>query len=218
MLSGMADLEMLRRALGTVLSEVIDGPAADAAWLLNPEDVGLLRSLETLSAEQASAMPAGGGASIAAHVDHLRYGLGLLNRWNRGEQPFADANYSASWSRTIVTAAEWSDRLDDLRREAYAWRDALRAPAHDDANDVRDSHPHDARENVDREGRGKQPVDSDDRPNGFGGDSLRRGTRRWPDLTHAELTGVVSSIAHLAYHLGAIRQIDRATRGPAARD
>ena len=31
-----------------------------------------------------------------------------------------------------------------------------------------------------------------------------------------ELNGVISSIAHLAYHFGAIRQIDRATRGPAA--
>jgi hypothetical protein len=30
-----------------------------------------------------------------------------------------------------------------------------------------------------------------------------------------ELNGVVGSIAHLAYHLGAIRQIDRAARGPA---
>ncbi|MGH7637524.1 MAG: hypothetical protein ACREOK_07720 [Gemmatimonadaceae bacterium] len=29
-----------------------------------------------------------------------------------------------------------------------------------------------------------------------------------------ELNGMVGSIAHLAYHLGAIRQIDRNTRGP----
>jgi hypothetical protein len=31
-----------------------------------------------------------------------------------------------------------------------------------------------------------------------------------------ELNGVIASIAHLAYHLGAIRQIDRSIRGPAA--
>ena len=29
-----------------------------------------------------------------------------------------------------------------------------------------------------------------------------------------EFTGLVSSIAHLAYHLGAIRQIHKDTRGP----
>jgi hypothetical protein len=29
-----------------------------------------------------------------------------------------------------------------------------------------------------------------------------------------ELCGMISSIAHLAYHLGAIRQIAKATRGP----
>jgi hypothetical protein len=29
-----------------------------------------------------------------------------------------------------------------------------------------------------------------------------------------ELTGMIASIAHLAYHLGAIRQISKAVRGP----
>jgi hypothetical protein len=29
-----------------------------------------------------------------------------------------------------------------------------------------------------------------------------------------ESAGMISSIAHLAYHLGAIRQIDKSTRGP----
>ena len=46
--------------------------------------------------------------------------------------------------------------------------------------------------------------------------------RRWlealrtpRDVSRLELNGIVGSIAHLAYHLGAIRQIDRAARGPA---
>ena len=52
---------------------------------------------------------------------------------------------------------------------------------------------------------------------------LRSEADRWIDvvrepreLTDVELTGLVASVAHVAYHLGAIRQIDRATRGPAA--
>jgi hypothetical protein len=35
-------------------------------------------------------------------------------------------------------------------------------------------------------------------------------------MSQLELNGVVASIAHLAYHLGAIRQIDRSTHGPKA--
>jgi hypothetical protein len=31
-----------------------------------------------------------------------------------------------------------------------------------------------------------------------------------------ELNGVIASVAHLAYHLGAIRQIDRSIQGPKA--
>jgi hypothetical protein len=34
------------------------------------------------------------------------------------------------------------------------------------------------------------------------------------EVRTTDLTGVISSIAHLAYHLGAIRQIDKGTRGP----
>jgi hypothetical protein len=33
-----------------------------------------------------------------------------------------------------------------------------------------------------------------------------------------ELTGIIAGIVHLACHLGAIRQIDAAARGPLARD
>ena len=50
---------------------------------------------------------------------------------------------------------------------------------------------------------------------------LRAETARWlqvlktpREVAGIEFTGLVSSIAHLAYHLGAIRQIDKAARGP----
>jgi len=35
--------------------------------------------------------------SIAAHVDHVRYGLSLMNGWSEGHNPFKDADWSASW-------------------------------------------------------------------------------------------------------------------------
>jgi hypothetical protein len=51
--------------------------------------------------------------------------------------------------------------------------------------------------------------------------ALRAEVHRWldalrtsRDVTPTELTVIVASIAHLAYHLGAIRQINRLARGP----
>jgi hypothetical protein len=154
-------------ALVTILNELIDGAAPNAGWLLNATDAGLLRSLDKLSAEQASAIPPNGGASIAAHVDHVRYGLQLLNRWSQGEEPFTDADWALSWSRTTVSGEEWIARREALRREAYAWREALKRPR---------------------------------------------------DMSDFELTGVFGSVAHLAYHLGAMRQISRSIRGPLERE
>ena len=52
-------------------------------------------------------------------------------------------------------------------------------------------------------------------------DGLRDEARRWAAVLKAprevqdvELTGMVASVAHLAYHLGAIRQIHKSIRGP----
>ena len=149
-----------------LLNELFDGPVPQAGFVLNPGDPGLLASLDKLTAQQASASPAG-GASIAAHVEHLRYGLELANRWSHGENPYADANYAASWERTTVSDNEWAERRQALRAEARAWREALQQPR---------------------------------------------------DLNDIELNGVIGTAVHLAYHLGAIRQIDRSIRGPAAND
>jgi hypothetical protein len=51
---------------------------------------------------------------------------------------------------------------------------------------------------------------------------LRDEAHRWlgalkqpREVDDIALNGMIGSIAHLAYHLGAIRQIDQSTRGPA---
>jgi hypothetical protein len=149
--------------MGTLFSELVEGAPASGAYMLNAGDQGLLRSLDKVSAAQASASTTT-GSSIAAHVDHVRYGLSLMNRWSGGENPFRDADWSASWKRTRVTDAEWEALRATLRTEALRWLTALRTPR---------------------------------------------------EVSEVELNGVLGSIAHLAYHLGAIRQIDAALRGPA---
>ena len=52
-------------------------------------------------------------------------------------------------------------------------------------------------------------------------DDLKAETHAWAealgvdrDVSKTELSGMIASIAHLAYHLGAIRQINKDARGP----
>ncbi len=155
--------------LSTLLRELVDGSPDPRArtYMLNRGDPGLLAALERLSAAAASATP-GGGPSIAAHADHLRYGLSLLNRWAAGmPASWEETDWTASWKKRVVSATEWRALRDELRREASAWTDALRAPREPNA---------------------------------------------------VELGWMAGSVAHVAYHMGAIRQIDRAARGPTAED
>src|SRR3954467_15101093 len=92
--------------LRTLFGELVNGAPAHSAYILNRSDAGLLRSLDKLTARDAS-VGTPGGASIAAHVDHLRYGLSLMNRWSAGEQPFDSANWAASWRKSTVSDEEW---------------------------------------------------------------------------------------------------------------
>src|SRR5437763_11806808 len=99
---------VFQRALSNLLTEIFDGPPGQEAYVLNPGDPGLLRQLDTIDASSASKRSAMGKSTIAAHVDHLHFGLALLNRWIAGEpNPFAGADYNASWQRTTVTEEQW---------------------------------------------------------------------------------------------------------------
>jgi hypothetical protein len=150
-------------ALVRLFAELIDGTSASGGFVLNRGDVGLLRSLDTLSAADAS-RSTNGGATIAAHAQHLRYGLSLMNEWAaEGGNPFANAKWDAAWKTSAVNDAQWTEVREGLRGETHRWLQAL-------------------------------------------------GSAR--AMNEIELTGMVSSVAHLAYHLGAIRQIDKGTRGP----
>ena len=156
----------LNRSLPTLFSELVYGAPETGAFVLNPGDVGLLTLLDGLSAASASTASHGGG-TIAAHVDHLRYGFSLMNRWAAGENPFGDADWAASWKRTTVSEADWSELREALRSEVKRWHAELQEPR---------------------------------------------------EVAGEEVDGVIGSIVHLAYHMGAIRQIDPRMRGPRATD
>ena len=148
---------IFQRALKTLLIEIFDGPPGGAAYMLNPGDPGLLRQLDGIDAGAASTRTIPGTTTVAAHVDHVHYGLALLNRWAAGEEnPWADADWSASWKRGTVTEEEWRTLRQRLRSEVERWKTAI------------------------------------------------ENRSAWDDIAAA---GALSSVAHTAYHLGAIRQI-----------
>ena len=114
---------VFHRALSNMLTEIFDGPPGQEAYLLNPGDPGLLRQLDTLDASAASRSPAPGRSTIAAHIDHVHFGLAILNRWAAGDaNPWAGADPNASWQRTTVTEDQWRTLRDALRDEAEKWR------------------------------------------------------------------------------------------------
>ena len=82
-------------ALTRLFSELVDGTSGrKGAFILNTGDIGLLASLDKMSAAEAS-RSVHDGATIAAHAQHLRYGLSLMNRWaTDGGDPFANATWT----------------------------------------------------------------------------------------------------------------------------
>lgn len=160
--------ETFAPVLSAIYREVVHGSPdpSQRTYLLNQGDRGLLATLDRLSAAEASA--AGTGATIAAHADHLRYGLSLLNRWAAGDPAWAqDKDWTVSWRTVAVTDADWAALRHELRREATAWGQAVRASR---------------------------------------------------EVTEIEACWIAGSVSHIAYHLGAIRQIAAAARGPTAED
>jgi hypothetical protein len=119
---------IFHRALSKLLVEIFDGPPGGEAYLLNPGDPGVLRQLGSISAATASARPMPGKTTIASHVDHVHYGLTLLNRWIAGEEnPWADADWDASWKRSTVTDEQWRKLRDNLNQEAKTWQKAVQS-------------------------------------------------------------------------------------------
>src|SRR5687768_2566141 len=130
------DDDLFYRAFQTILAEVFHGPPGGTAFLLNPGDPGLLRQLEAVDAGTASTRCAAGETTVAAHADHVLYGLELLNRWSDGEEnPWATADWSGSWKRKTVTEAEWRDLIQRLGAAAEKWQHALAARPRADWND-----------------------------------------------------------------------------------
>ncbi len=158
--------DQLTGILDNLFGELMHGVSGKGGFMLNAKDRGLLRSLERVTAAEAS-VPTRTGSSIAAHVAHVGYGLSLMNRWSQGENPFGNADWAAAWKKTSVTEPEWEALRIQLRDQGARWLTVLRTPR---------------------------------------------------EVQDVELSGMIGSIAHLGYHMGAIRQMSASARGPAEGD
>jgi hypothetical protein len=104
---------VFQRALSNMLAEIFDGPPGQEAYLLNPGDPDLLRQLDTIEASAASKRPISGRTTTAAHVDHLHFGLSILNRWAAGE---ANPRAGADWSQLAALRSYRGSAANSTRR------------------------------------------------------------------------------------------------------
>lgn|SRR5690606_21993064 len=137
--------------------ELLEGmPEGEPTWVTNggPEG-GIYGTLESLSAEQASTEI--DGTTAAAHAEHVRWALQLVNDYFAGTEP--SGGWSESWLVSRVDPAGWN-----------ALRTRLRAAGEQLLANVRDS-------------------------------------QQWGD--EMSINGALASYGHTAYHLGALRQLQK---------
>ena len=106
------------RALSTLLRETLLRADRQFAYLLNPEDPGLVETLKPLSAEIASTPPGPGRKPIVSHANHVLYGIELANRALGGEeQVYETADWNLAWKVESVSQTQWQDLVNRLEEQ-----------------------------------------------------------------------------------------------------
>ncbi len=122
--------KLLSESIATMLGEAIFGPEGSGSWFTDHgRESGFLGTIEKLDASEASRpVTPGDRISVASHVGHLRYALGLALRAMRGENPYRDADWKGSWAADIVDEPTWRAMIDGLKSDAAALRDTVADP------------------------------------------------------------------------------------------
>jgi len=123
----------LTKALHDRYQELLEGmPAGEPTWVTTggPEG-GINGTLAQLSAAQASRDV--DGVTAAAHAEHVRWAMQMVNDFFDGCAPTSD--WSASWTVREVDEAAWDKLRDDLRqvgakllenlRERHSWAEEM---------------------------------------------------------------------------------------------
>jgi hypothetical protein len=152
----MATSEALTSAVRQLLAEGFEGASAGTTWFV--DDQGLLGSIQELDAARASRPTSPEGSTVAAHVEHVRWFVALLNAFARGERPAVE--WAESWTVREVDGEAWASLQADPEREFRELSEHL--------------------------ARGVEVEDPE------------------------RLMPVLATVAHVAYHLGAVRQMVKA--------
>ncbi|MCY4355110.1 MAG: hypothetical protein OXC09_10075 [Truepera sp.] len=156
----MSGSENLTRAMQALISEAFHGrPAGGNTWFL--DDEGLLDTARTTSSSLASRSATPESATLAGHVEHVRWFVALAGAFARGERPQLD--WAESWGVREVDPAGWRELLAALEQEVGELQGHLEGA-------------------VDLEDPGR-------------------------------LLGLLGLLAHVAYHVGAVRQLKLALSG-----
>jgi hypothetical protein len=143
----------------TILTEALEGPQQRDWSIFIDQGTGLLQTLASLSAAQASQPSKPGQTTIVAHSEHTRVHLAGMNAFLRGEDPKVD--WAASWRITELDEAGWRKLQDDLSHEYQ---------------------------------------------------TFRRFFEQHDDWDARAVSGAIGLLAHVCYHLGAIRQMVKSVR------
>ena len=115
--------QVFTEVIRALLTEAYEGSVQ--VWF-SDHNTGLFSSLQNLTAEQASSKP------IAAHTEHLRWALAMVNAMMRGERPVMD--WKQSWTVQTVTKLEWQKILEQLKLEYQTLMDNM--PSDPDLTDL----------------------------------------------------------------------------------
>lgn len=112
-----ASAHLISSQLANLLREAFAGPPGPWTYFTdNRPGVGILSTIDALSAAEASAAVEPGGATIAGHVDHVRASLAGSTELIMRKR--ASRDRTGTWTVTRVADEEWN-RLRAMLRAQY---------------------------------------------------------------------------------------------------
>lgn len=113
-MSDQIAIELFKKELFECLDETFE----QVHGIYLDKGTSLFETLESVSAEDASRSIAEGGAPIAAHVEHVRFYMDVLNNMMQKEE-VAKVDWGEIWQNVrAVTPEEWEEKKRSLR-ESY---------------------------------------------------------------------------------------------------
>jgi len=117
-------MNLTKHGIKFLLNEILYGTSngADGTCFVQGDEA-LLATLQDLSAEEASRIPAPGMSSIAAHLIHTNYYLWHSLQYMEGKE--IEGEWEASWAKQAVTQEEWAAEQERLKTQVECFCNLL---------------------------------------------------------------------------------------------